>query len=209
MWRLARNRGPCNGRAGEPLDKERSRICRKACHYIQRNPSRQAMKVDSDRSSNATALSVPSLTRQAAPALPAIVLDTNVVLAWLLFGDPSVASLSAAITRRQVNWIATVQMRDEFADVLRRGLAAARGADPETSLVAWDAHVNHLRTPQAAPRSLALHCADPDDQMFVDLAHAAGARWLVSRDRAVLRLARRAAAFGIAITAPEGWSAPA
>jgi predicted nucleic acid-binding protein len=59
------------------------------------------------------------------------------------------------------------------------------------------------------PRCLALHCADPDDQMFVDLAHAAGARWLVSRDRAVLRLARRAAAFGIAIAAPEGWSAPA
>ena len=167
------------------------------------------MKVDSDRSSNTTALSVPSLTRQAAPALPAIVLDTNVALAWLLFGDPSVASLSAAIKRRQVNWIATVQMRDEFADVLRRGLAAARGADPETTLVAWDGHVNHLRTPQTVPRCLALHCADPDDQMFVDLAHAAGARWLVSRDRAVLRLARRAAAFGIAITAPEGWSAPA
>jgi predicted nucleic acid-binding protein len=59
------------------------------------------------------------------------------------------------------------------------------------------------------PRCLALRCTDPDDQMFVDLAHAAGARWLVSRDRAVLRLARRAAAFGIAITAPEGWSAPA
>ncbi len=41
--------------------------------------------------------------------------------------------------------------------------------------------------------------------MFLDLAHAAGARWLLSRDRAVLRLARRAAALGLVIAKPEDW----
>jgi predicted nucleic acid-binding protein len=50
-----------------------------------------------------------------------------------------------------------------------------------------------------------LRCTDPDDQMFVDLALEAGARWLVSRDRAVLRLARPALPLGLAIVAPERW----
>jgi predicted nucleic acid-binding protein len=193
--------------AGEPLDKERSRIYRKACHYIQHTLSRQAMNADTTQSPSATMPREPPLTLQRLPALPAIVLDTNVVLDWLLFGDPSAAELSAAITQRRVRWVATALMRSEFAAVLRRGLAAAHDVDPDAALAAWDIHVDHCDHPQALPDSVALRCTDADDQMFLDLAHAAGARWLVSRDRAVLRLARRAAAHGIAIMAPERWSA--
>jgi predicted nucleic acid-binding protein len=137
------------------------------------------------------------------------VLDTNVVLDWLVFGDPSVAALSRAIVQRQVQWVATAPMRGEFAEVLRRGLAAMRGTDPCAVLATWDTHAARRDTPSPAANPVALNCSDPDDQMFLDLAHAAGARWLVSRDRAVLLLARRAAAFGIAITTPNGWSAPA
>ena len=60
----------------------------------------------------------------------------------------------------------------------------------------------------ALPAALGLQCSDPDDQKFLDLAHAQGAGWLLSRDRAVLKLARRAARFSLTITVPEGWSAP-
>ena len=100
---------------------------------------------------------------------PAIVLDTNVVLDWLLFADPSSASLAEAIRVGQDRWIATPAMRDELVEVLRRGLAASRGADPPTLLAAWDAHVHVFA--EAAPLSgaLALHCTDPDDQKFIDL----------------------------------------
>ncbi len=165
------------------------------------------MNADTTQSPSATIPREPPLTSQDVSALPAIVLDTNVVLDWLLFGDPSVAALAAAITQRRVRWVATALMRSEFAAVLRRGLAAARDVDPDAALAAWDTHVGHCGQPQALPGCVALRCTDADDQMFLDLAHAAGARWLVSRDRAVLRLARRAAAYGIAIMAPEGWSA--
>ena len=136
---------------------------------------------------------------------PALVLDTNVVLDWLLFDDPSAAPLAAAIVLRQVRWVATVAMRDEFAEVLRRGLAAQRNADPATLLADWGAHAGILAEPARLPASVPLHCSDPDDQKFLDLAHAAGATWLLSRDRAVLRLARRAARFGIGIGVPERW----
>jgi predicted nucleic acid-binding protein len=140
---------------------------------------------------------------------PAIVLDTNVVLDWLLFEDPSSAPLAAAILRRQVRWIATAAMRDELADVLRRGLAAKRNADPAAVLAGWDLQSEVLAEPAPLARGLTLRCSDPDDQKFLDLARAANARWLLSRDRAVLRLARRAAAVGLSITIPERWPAPA
>ncbi len=137
---------------------------------------------------------------------PALVLDTNVVLDWLLFGDPSVAPLAVAINQRQVRWIATVAMRDELAEVLWRGLAAQRDADAAALLAAWDARAEMLAEPARLPASVPLCCSDPDDQKFLNLAHAAGAAWLLSRDRAVLRLARRAARFGIDISVPERWT---
>jgi predicted nucleic acid-binding protein len=137
---------------------------------------------------------------------PALVLDTNVVLDWLLFDDASAAPLAAAIVQRQVRWIATAAMRNEFAEVLRRGLTEARNADPAALLAAWDAHAEMLAEPVRLPASVPLNCSDTDDQKFLDLAHAAGAAWLLSRDRAVLRLARRAARFGLGICVPERWA---
>jgi predicted nucleic acid-binding protein len=133
------------------------------------------------------------------------VLDTNVVLDWLLFNDPSSSGFAAAIATRRLRWVASPAMRAELADVLQRGLSALRGADPTAVLAAWDAHAEVVAEPPRLPGAAALHCSDPDDQKFLDLAHFAGARWLLSRDRAVLRLARRAALFGIVIAVPERW----
>ena len=97
-------------------------------------------------------------------------------------------------------------MRDEFADVLSRGLAAARGANVATVLARWDACAEPCPEPTASVASAALRCTDVDDQKFLDLALATHARWLLSRDRAVVRLARRAASRGITICGPELWS---
>ncbi len=134
---------------------------------------------------------------------PAIVIDTNVVLDWLLFDDPSVRGLADAVQTCRVDWIATADMRDELAHVLGRGLAAQRGARAEAVLAAFDARVRSVPRPQ--PLAPGWRCSDPDDQKFVDLARDAGARWLLSRDRAVLKLARRARACGWQILAPSAW----
>jgi predicted nucleic acid-binding protein len=140
---------------------------------------------------------------QSLTAAPLIVLDTNAVLDWLLFRDPSMAPIAAAIASGPVRWIATAAMREEFAHVLGRGLAARRSLDAAGWESAW---VNHCTFRESAPpASPGLCCTDPDDQKFVDLALAAGARWLVSRDRAVLKLHRRAAAKGLAIVPPDRW----
>jgi uncharacterized protein len=135
--------------------------------------------------------------------VPLIVLDTNAVLDWLLFGDPGMQALAAAIEKGHLRWIATSAMRGEFNHVLGRGLATARGTDPKHFELAWRQHcTEHPAAPLADAR---LRCTDTDDQKFLDLALASNARWLISRDRAVLKLRHRAAVNGLAIATPTQW----
>ena len=54
----------------------------------------------------------------------------------------------------------------------------------------------------ATREAQALRCTDPDDQKFVDLALALAPACLISRDRAVLKLARRAALRAVLIRPP-------
>jgi uncharacterized protein len=132
------------------------------------------------------------------------VLDTNAVLDWLLFTDPSMQALANAIRARRVGWIATEAMRQELDHVLRRDWAVSRGADHAAAMAEWARHVET----QSPAATVAWACTDPDDQKFLDLAVAQGARWLVSRDRALLRLRRRVAPVGLHIVPPSEWSPP-
>lgn len=145
---------------------------------------------------------ISSCEQSPAPA-KLLVLDTNAVLDWLLFSDPAMRPLAAAVEQGRLRWIATAAMRAEFAHVLGRGLAASRGADPGRLELAWRHHCTEQ--PTAPLADARLHCTDTDDQKFLDLALASGALWLVSRDRAVLKLGRRAAVYGLAITTPDRW----
>jgi uncharacterized protein len=147
---------------------------------------------------------ISSCEQSLTPA-PLVVLDTNVVLDWLLFADPGVRALAAAIKQGRLRWIATAAMRGEFAHVLGRGLAAAHGTDAGRFDLTWEQFcVEH---PPAPPAAAPLRCTDANDQKFLDLALAVGARWLISRDRALLKLRAKAAARGLAIVAPSQWHA--
>ncbi|WP_393939720.1 PIN domain-containing protein [Piscinibacter sakaiensis] len=142
----------------------------------------------------------------AAELPPAIVLDTHVLLDWLVFRDARLRPLEAALVAGHLRWIAVPAMRDEWDAVLARGVGADRGVAAADVDAAWARHVHwHAPTPEAV--GLRHRCSDPSDQKFIDLALHAGARWLLSRDRAVLKLARRARPFGVEITTPETWSA--
>jgi predicted nucleic acid-binding protein len=50
-------------------------------------------------------------------------------------------------------------------------------------------------------------CADPDDQKFLELAFASRARWLLSKDKELLKLDRRTSNTGLfSIWLPQLWS---
>lgn len=145
------------------------------------------------------------------PAL--VVLDTNVVLDLLVFKDARASALHHSLVRGDLRWVATAAMFDELADVLARPNILRRGADPAAVLDQVRTLVHALVKPAAAAASHGPHsstraprCADPDDQMFIDLAWACSAQWLFSRDRALLALAKPARLRGVRIIAPEAWT---
>jgi predicted nucleic acid-binding protein len=140
------------------------------------------------------------------PSPPLIlVLDTNVVLDWLLFADAAVAPLARLITTRQARWVATDAMHQELEHVLTRSRSEVWQVASTGILTNWGRWVEPA---VAQPPSLAqpLRCSDPDDQKFIDLALQVGAAALLSRDRAVLKLTRRAKAAGLDIVTPTAWA---
>jgi len=139
--------------------------------------------------------------------MPACVLDTNAVLDWLVFRHPACALWTERLSSGSVRWLVSSAMHDELARVLARGAARAWDADPRSLWSAWDRLSQTLDAPPLSGAATRLRCTDPDDQKFIDLALGHGARWLVSRDRAVLRLARRARPLGLDIVTPETWAA--
>ena len=141
------------------------------------------------------------------PGPKPLVLDTQVLLDWLLFGDNSAAAWSDAVSTGTVRWIACPAMRREFARMAGHVRFARWRPECERMLQAFDRHAELLEDPAAAQPLL--RCRDPDDQVFVDLALAEGARWLISRDKDLRALARRAAFRGLWIGPPEQWPGPA
>ena len=118
------------------------------------------------------------------------VLDTNVWLDWLVFDDPGIAPLRDAVDEGRIGLLATDWMRAELLSVLGRPLILARRFDAPLQIERFDRLV---RLCEAAPRGH-LVCTDLADQSFIDLAAHQRARWLLTKDRALLRLARGARA---------------
>lgn len=131
-----------------------------------------------------------------------VVLDTNCVLDLWVFEDPGAAPLRAALTQGAVGWRATPGMRDELARVLgyprvvpRLASTGRRAADV---LAAFDRFAAIDAPAVRAP----VHCSDPDDQPFIDLA----VHWravLFSKDASVTGLTCRLAPLGVTVL--RGW----
>jgi uncharacterized protein len=134
------------------------------------------------------------------PDKPLAVIDTQVLLDWLVFAEPRVAPWVEAIEQGAVGWIASPAMRRELAHMASHPSLARWQAESERVLSAFDRWAVVVAEPTVtSPR---LRCRDADDQVFIDLALQHRARWLVTRDKALLSLARRARPLGTEIVKP-------
>lgn len=152
------------------------------------------------RKQEALPLSGALFSMTAAPP-PSAVIDTNAILDWLVFQDPS-ASFGRAIECDTLRWIATPAMLLEHRRLFESPSLSAWSPDVARLEAAWArwAQVDTDTVPGCA-----LRCTDPDDQMFIDLALARQVTWLLTRDRALLKLARRAAPAGLRVLTPTHW----
>ena len=121
-----------------------------------------------------------------------LVIDTNVVLDLLVFGDPGARKLGEGLQAGSLRWLATAAMREELARVLAYPKLAPRVAfhrgSADSVLQDFDRHAELVEVPGKA----ALTCGDPDDQKFIDLA-VAHRCVLLSKDDEVLRMRKRLA----------------
>ena len=136
-----------------------------------------------------------------------LVLDTNVWIDWLVFDDPSIAPLRAAHQDGRIQIVLDAACLDELKKVLAYPQFNLAPAQREINLAqVGRLVVKHDIQPVAGSAALP-RCRDPDDQKFVTLAFCSSARWLLTRDKALLGLNRRLKAKGIRVGTPMEWSA--
>ena len=143
---------------------------------------------------------------QSTPSPPIrLVLDTNVVIDWLVFDDPYMNPLRHGVRDARVAVLTHPPAIDELNRVLaypqlklgaqRREEIFSRYMDTTTLVKMPDGFsTKQLMLPGGFPR-----CRDRDDEPFLALAHHAKADALASRDNAVFGLKTRAAKFGMTI----------
>jgi len=143
-----------------------------------------------------------------------LVLDTNVWLDWLVFDEPALAPLREAHAAGRIEIVMDEACEAELVRVLGYDLgrhtigaesqaaclARCRRLAKRVDATAAAAAISTLSAPAGLPQ-----CSDPDDQKFLELALAAQADVLVTKDQALLGLARRALPFRI--SAPQALGA--
>ena len=137
-----------------------------------------------------------------------IVIDSQSLFDWMVFRNPACAGWDAALSGEGWEWIFTSKMRSEFDFVAAKGFGERWPIDAGALAATWSRHGRAVETPAPLGAAARLHCTDADDQKFIDLAIAARAHTLVTRDKALLRLARKALErHGVRVCKPEVWSA--
>ena len=129
-----------------------------------------------------------------------LVLDTNIWLDWLVFADLSLLHLKKSVAEGKAVIVIDAACEAELERVLAYDLArhtldaagqAAALAECRRIAKRIDAQLTE------AERKLLPRCADPDDQKFLELALAAQAAFLITKDHKLLELARRTRQFAI------------
>ncbi|WP_374583546.1 putative toxin-antitoxin system toxin component, PIN family [Pseudoduganella sp.] len=134
-----------------------------------------------------------------------IVIDTNVCLDLFVFQDPRWAGLLAAIESGAVEAITRADCRAEYLFVLNYPHLPLDESTRPLSAARFDQYIKVVQPPESGVRLPV--CTDRDDQKFLELARDAQADILITKDKALLKLAKRLAKAGMfKVIVPEKWS---
>jgi putative PIN family toxin of toxin-antitoxin system len=140
---------------------------------------------------------------------PRVVLDTNVCLDLFVFRDPRWALLLQALQSRSIDAVTREDCRREWQIVLGYAHLPLDTESRVSSAAQFDALIRCVPLSDYQPPALKLPvCKDTDDQKFVETAFQVQAATLITKDKALLKLARRSARLGLTtILRPEEWIA--
>ncbi|MBI4997320.1 MAG: putative toxin-antitoxin system toxin component, PIN family [Rhodocyclales bacterium] len=118
-----------------------------------------------------------------------VVLDTNVLLSLFVFADSRYAPLRGRLDAGEWRALTDGRCLHEFRRVLTYPMFSL---DAAAQAAAYEAYARLAETVTAAVDPVVLpECEDPDDQKFLEVARDGKAQWLVTSDKALLKLARR------------------
>ncbi len=120
-----------------------------------------------------------------------VVLDTNVLVSLYVFDDSRFVPLRTRIESGEWRAITNEACFNEFRRVLGYPMFALTEEQQQAALAAYGAFVTHFAGPPEGVIAALPRCKDRDDQKFLELARDSAADWLVTADKALLRLARR------------------
>ena len=119
-----------------------------------------------------------------------LVLDTNAWLDWLVFDDPAIAPIKAAVAEGRAEIFIDAACEAELARVLAYDLGK-HSIDAERQAACLDECRRIAQTVEGSLPGGLPRCADPADQIFLEAAALARADVLVTKDKELLALARR------------------
>ncbi|MNS21067.1 hypothetical protein D3C72_528220 [compost metagenome] len=137
-----------------------------------------------------------------------IVLDTNVCLDLFVFRDPRWTLLLDAMKNGEVEAVTREDCRMEWNIVLGYSHLKLDEAARAQVSAEFDALIQCHPMPAADAVQLKLPvCKDKDDQKFLELSRDVQADVLITKDKALLKLARKTRRDGLfAIMTPEAWT---
>lgn len=144
-------------------------------------------------------------------ALQRMVLDTNVCLDLFMFNDPRWQRLHHALHSGEVEAFTSTSCRKEFMLVLAYPKMQLNEASQTAILQAFDLVIRQIDLPPNALGTPAITlplCKDKDDQKFLELAYACQADTLITKDKALLKLAKKTLRSQLfRIFSPDAWLA--
>lgn len=144
-------------------------------------------------------------------ALQRIVIDTNVCLDLFIFRDPRWQALIDGLRSGEIDAVTSASCRMEFMLVLAYEKMQLSAESQAAALQEFDQLIRLVDLPTEPSASNAIKlpiCKDRDDQKFLELAHASQADILITKDKALLKLARKTIRSQLfRIFSPESWLA--
>jgi putative PIN family toxin of toxin-antitoxin system len=135
-----------------------------------------------------------------------VVIDTNVCLDLFVFRDSRYQSLLDTLRDGRLRAVTSEHCRKEWLFILSYSHLPLNEESKATAIAEYDSLFTLIFL-DATPEGIVLPvCKDKEDQKFVALAYAAKASLLLTKDKALLKLAKRTARMGLfAIASPDAW----
>jgi len=134
-----------------------------------------------------------------------IVIDTNVCLDLFVFHDQRWNAILEALQKGSLKAYTHPTCRDEWLAVLKYPHLPIETDDLQDIQSQFDQLIECVAPPVLSNIKLPV-CSDKDDQKFLEIARDADAHFLITKDKALLKLAKRIRKLGLySIETPENF----